>query len=122
MNEHSQIEEALGKKHSSISGGARSTTVVNIRAKGIASCRSNNDVANRKFNRSPAHLNASPMSLGPACQPVLSGNNHRDNSSLSKRDNSVGRYSYLRNVGNSVVNNDVRKSVDRIRMSKENVA
>ena len=31
-----------------------------------------------------------------------------------------GRYSYLRSVGNAVVQEDVRKSVDRIRMSNEN--
>ena len=31
-----------------------------------------------------------------------------------------GRYGYLRSVGNAVVQEDVRKSVDRIRMSNEN--
>jgi len=32
------------------------TRVVNIRPKGISSCRSNNDVATRKFQRSPGHF------------------------------------------------------------------
>jgi len=42
--------------------------------------------------------------------------------SIEKRDSSAtaGRYSYLRSVGNAVVvQEDVRKSVDRIRLGNE---
>ena len=95
---------------------SRLTTVVNIKPLGIASCRSNNDVARRTFARSPSDgRHQSPLSQ-VVCQPVLSGNNRND--SNGRRDSSVnGRYSYLRGVGNAVVQTDVRKSVDRIRMS-----
>ena len=51
----------------------------------------------------------------------ISGAANARNDSNSNRDSSVtGRYSYLRSVGNAVVQEDVRKSVDRIRMSSEN--
>ena len=36
-------------------------------------------------------------------------------------DGMSGRYSYLRSVGNAVVQTDVRNSVDRIRMSSNNI-
>ena len=96
----------------------RITTVVNIQQKGISSCRSNNDVARRNFMRSPGRMNQSPLSHG--VQPIFSGKSPNEDS-VSKRDSSrKERYSYLRSVGNAVVNNqDVRKSVDRIRMSSE---
>ena len=95
---------------------------MNIAGKGMMnSCRSNNDVGNHRFNRSPDHRNASPISVG-VCQPVLSGNNYKDRKLGGKRDSSVGRFSYLRSVGNAVLNDsEVRKSVDRIRISKVNL-
>lgn len=94
---------------------SRLTTVVNIRpAGGITSCRSNNDVARHTFNRSPHQMNQSPLSVG-LCQQVLSGNNRHQG-----RDSSLsGRYGYLRSVGNAVVQDDIRKSVDRIRVGSE---
>jgi len=94
----------------------RLTQIVNMKPKGIISCRSNNDVAQRTFHRSPRHV--SPLSHG-LNEPVLSSGIDRDTSN-SRRDNSVpGRNSYLRSVGNAVVQEDVRKSVDRLRMSNE---
>lgn len=102
----------------------RLTTVVNIRPQGIQSCRSNNDVAPPKtFNRSPSHRNQSPLSVG-VCQQVFSGKRPLDkkagenHSVLESGSQSGGRYSYLRSVGNAVVQSkdDVRNSVDRINL------
>lgn len=91
VEEELKIDESVLKEHSS---DAR--LIVNMRPKAMTSCRSNNDVAPRKTTKSP----------------VLKGKDHRD-SSVS------GRYNYLRGVGNAVVQDEVRKSVDRIRNDKK---
>ena len=113
-----EIAHANRQTTMAMAGGesdTRLTTVVNIRpAGGITSCRSNNDMAQHTFNRSPNQMNQSPLSVG-LCQQVLSGNNRHQG-----RDSSLsGRYSYLRSVGNAVVQDDIRKSVDRIRVGSE---
>ena len=118
FEKHYEVTRAYEQTAKAAAGGesdSRLTTVVNIRpAGGITSCRSNNDVAQHTFNRSPNQMNQSPLSVG-LCQQVLSGNNRHQG-----RDSSLsGRYGYLRSVGNAVVQDDIRKSVDRIRVGSE---
>ena len=62
--------------------------------------------------------------MGVGTQPVAHFlKNQRDASNgRTDRDNSLGRYNYLRNVnvGHAVIKEDVRKSVDRVRKSTGN--